>query len=133
MLASFQKIELVSEYVKERSKEVAQDNEAKNVDVSQLINGRRLTNIGVLRVYIEHYLSANPNINENMTTMVRQLQPTATGLPLEIYTFSKIKAWKEYEYIMADVFDHILAALPAFELEVFENPSSSDFRKLYGE
>ena len=96
---------------------------------SNLVNGRNMTNIGVFKVYIEEYLIANPHINEKMMIMVRQLSPSEMGLPLEVYAFSKDKSWKGYEYIMSDIFDHIFAVAPSFDLEIFEIPTGSDFKK----
>ncbi len=100
------------------------------IDKSYLINGRHLTNIGIFRVYVEAYVKNNPDINLNMTCMVRQLLPTEKGLPIEIYTFSNRQEWVTYEGIMSDMFDHLIAAVPEFELEVFQNPTGTDFRKL---
>jgi miniconductance mechanosensitive channel len=93
-----------------------------------LINGRQLTNIGVFRIYAYNYLAQNPNINTNMTFMVRQLQPNESGLPIEVYAFSKEKKLEDFEDVAADIFDHLLAAVPYFELEIFQSPSGSDFR-----
>jgi len=88
------------------------------------INGRNLTNIGVFRKYVNDYLQNHSAVNKGMTLLIRQLPPTPQGIPLEIYAFSADKRWENYEYVMADIFDHLLAALPYFELEVFELPSS---------
>ncbi len=92
-------------------------------------NGRSLTNVGVFRIYVEQYLKQNENINTDLTCMVRQLAPNEKGLPIEIYAFSKNKQWVIYESIMADIFDHLLAIVPSFELEIFQNPTGSDFNK----
>jgi miniconductance mechanosensitive channel len=89
-----------------------------------------MTNVGVFKVYIENYLIENPKINEKMMIMVRQLPSSEFGLPIEIYTFSKDKSWKGYEYIIADIFDHIFAVAESFDLEIFENPTGSDFKNL---
>ena len=83
-----------------------------------LVNGRRMTNLGVFRAYIEQYLKNHPKIHQEMTFLVRHLQPTERGLPIEIYVFSKDQAWAKYEAIQADIFDHILAVIPEFELRV---------------
>jgi len=130
MIERFQKFELIADYLTERKEEIRKYNAANNVDVTSLVNGRNMTNIGVFKVYIENYLKANPNINGEMMIMVRQLPTSEFGLPLEIYAFSKDKRWKEYEYIMSDIFDHILAVAPNFDLEIFENPAGSDFKQL---
>jgi miniconductance mechanosensitive channel len=130
MLDRFQKMELISDYIKERRAEIKEDNATHNVDTSTLVNGRNMTNVGVFKVYVEKYLQKNPNINQEMMIMVRQLPTTDTGLPLEVYAFSKRKDWKKYESIMADIFDHILSVVPYFDLQLFESPSGSDFRDL---
>jgi miniconductance mechanosensitive channel len=121
---------LISDYIEARSNEIDTYNKEHQIDKSQLINGRHLTNIGIFRVYAEAYVRNNPHINLNMTCMVRQLLPTETGLPIEIYSFSNRKEWQIYEGIMSDMFDHLLAAVPEFELEVFQNPTGTDFKRL---
>ncbi len=123
------KIELVSTYLTNRSEEINSYNINNNIDKSILINGRNLTNFGVFRKYLLTYIENHSAINKDMMIMVRQLQPTTQGIPLEIYAFSSDKRWKNYEYIMADVFDHIIAAVPYFDLEIFELPNSASFIK----
>jgi len=130
MLEQFSKYQLIKGFILEKEKEITDYNKEHNVDKSELINGRQLTNIGVFRVYIEEYLKQSPNINQNMTLMVRQLKPNEYGLPIEIYAFSKDKRWEYYESIMADIFDHLFAAAPGFYLEIFERPSGKDFKGL---
>ncbi len=93
------------------------------IDKSMAINGRNLTNFGVFRKYITKYLENYPSLNKDMILLCRQLQPTTQGIPLEIYAFTKDKRFENYEYIMADVFDHIIASVPYFDLEIFELPS----------
>jgi len=132
MLERFQKIELVSDYVVQRKEEIKAYNTAKKVDTSTLVNGRNMTNIGVFKAYIEEYLIANPYINKEMMIMVRQLPPSEKGLPLEIYAFSKDKSWKAYESIISDIFDHVLSVAPYFDLEIFQNPAGSDFKRVVG-
>jgi miniconductance mechanosensitive channel len=95
-----------------------------------LLNGRNLTNIGLFRKYAETYLQNHSAINKDMMIMVRQLAPTTKGIPIEIYAFSKDKKWENYEYIMADIFDHLIASVPYFELELFELPNDSSFKTL---
>lgn len=130
-LDRFAKIERVRDYIEERRAEIEKYNREHGVDTdASIVNGRRMTNIGILRVYILRYLQGNPNVNQNMTCMVRQLEPTEKGVALEIYCFSKNKAWVQYEAIQGDIFDHILAAVKHFDVEVFENPAGSDFRSL---
>lgn len=130
MIERFKKIQLVSDYIVERQKEIALYNTKHNIDGSVMANGRKLTNIGIFEVYLENYLLSNPDINKEMTIMVRQLSSTPSGLPIEIYAFSVHKEWKVYEGVMSDLFDHILAAASSFDLHIFENPTGTDFRKL---
>ncbi|PCJ63877.1 MAG: mechanosensitive ion channel protein MscS [Bacteroidetes bacterium] len=130
MIERFKGIELISDYLTQRITEIKEYNTKNKVDTGTLVNGRNMTNIGVFKVYIEKYLEASPNINEKMMIMVRQLPSSEVGLPLEIYAFSKDKNWKGYENIMSDIFDHILAVVPKFDLQIFENPAGSDFKNL---
>lgn len=127
MLERFAKFDLLSGYIESRSKEIAEYNEDRKVDKTYPINGRHMTNIGVFRIYIEAYLTAHPRIRKDMSLMVRQLNPTEFGIPLEVYCFTNTTAWAEYEGIMSDVFDHLLAAAPLFDLRIFQRPSGYDF------
>ena len=117
-------IQIIAKYVETRNSTIDTYNKEHDIDKQLAINGRNLTNIGVFRKYAETYLKNHSAINQTMTLMTRQLPPTPQGIPLEIYAFSSDKRWENYEYIMADIFDHLLAALPYFELEVFELPTS---------
>lgn len=117
------KIELVSAYLKNRSEDIDKYNTNNNFNKDLLINGRNLTNIGVFRKYVETYIENHSGINKDMMIMTRHLAPTTQGLPIEIYAFSSDKRWQNYEYIMADIFDHIIAAVPYFGLEIFELPT----------
>ncbi|MEX0275575.1 MAG: mechanosensitive ion channel family protein [Flavobacteriaceae bacterium] len=117
-------IELIREYLNKREKDINDHNAKNTVDKSLLINGRNLTNIGVFRKYMDVYLHGHSGINKNMMIMARQLPPTTQGIPLEVYAFSSDKRWENYEYIMSDVFDHLLAAISYFDLEGFELPTS---------
>lgn len=128
-LVALHKIGLISTYLQKKETVIQKYNEGNNIDKSILINGRNLTNIGVFRKYIDAYLNKHSGINSDMMIMVRQLAPTAQGLPIEIYAFSSDKRWENYEYIMADIFDHLLAAIPYFKLEGFELPNSANFKK----
>lgn len=128
MLERFSKFHLLEEYIESRSKEIAQYNEDRKADKTYPLNGRHMTNIGVFRKYVEQYLRHHPQIHQGMTLMVRQLSPTEFGIPLEIYCFTSTTAWAEYENIQSDVFDHLLAAAPLFDLKVFQRPSGYDFR-----
>ena len=110
--------------------EIKNYNLENKIDESTQVNGRRLTNIGVFRTYVEAYLKHHPSIHNNMTFLVRQLSPRENGIPIEIYVFCKDTNWNIYEKIQADIFDHILAVVPEFCLSVFQEPSGSDFKKL---
>jgi miniconductance mechanosensitive channel len=123
-------IQIINAYIIKRQSDIDSYNAKNNIDKSLLLNGRNLTNLGVFRKYIETYIERHPAINKNMMIMVRQLEPTTQGIPLEIYTFSSDKRWENYEYIMADIFDHVIAAVPYFDLEVFEYPSNSAIKNL---
>ncbi len=127
---SYKKIEFISEYTNTIANEVEKYNTDNNVDKSLLINGRNLTNFGMFRKYLDSYLKQHPKINQDLLFMSRQLAPTPNGVPLEIYAFSSQKQWVIYERVMADIFDHIFASVPYFNLEVFENPSSLDIVSL---
>ncbi|QNR23038.1 mechanosensitive ion channel family protein [Croceimicrobium hydrocarbonivorans] len=126
------KVERIKTYLEKRHEEIRLSNESKKVDKSVLVNGRHLTNIGVFRIYMESYLAEHPSIAQDQTLMVRQLQPTELGVPLEIYCFSNDIAWLNYEQIQSNIMDHLMAAVDHFELHIFQNPSGSDFRGLRG-
>jgi len=130
MLEKYSKIQLLSEFIATKQKELKSYNESNNIDNSVLVNGRRQTNIGVFRAYLEKYLNSLSDISDKMTFLVRQLQPSDKGIPIEIYVFSKIQAWADYEAIQADIFDHILAIIPEFELSSYQAPSGSDIRAI---
>lgn len=130
MLERFSKYEYVKEYIGQTESELAQYNKENKVVPGVLINGHRQTNIGVFRAYLTAYLQANPNLHHDLPLMVRQLQPTETGLPMEIYAFSKEQEWELFERIQADIFDHILAGIKFFDLQLFQNPSGIDFQAL---
>ena len=130
MLERFEKIQYISEYIEGKKAELEAFNQSENVDHASLANGRRMTNIGTFRAYVEAYLRHHPMINMEMTFLVRQLAPTQYGLPIEIYVFSKDKVWANYEGIQSDIFDHILAVVPEFDLRVYQNPTGADFRLL---
>ncbi|MBU2650767.1 MAG: mechanosensitive ion channel family protein [Bacteroidetes bacterium] len=133
MLERFSQFQHVAEYVRKTEKDIQEYNKRYDVDNSVLVNGRRQTNIGVFRAYLRGYLSRNPKINQKMTFLVRQLQPTDKGLPIEIYVFSKVQEWAKYEDLQSDIFDHVLAVIPFFELKVFQDPTGSDFQHLTGD
>ena len=130
MLEKFQNFRLIRSYVTEKQNEINEHNTKLGVVDDHIPNGRRQTNLGIFRKYLEIYLKNNPYINNDMTFLVRYLQPTESGLPIEIYVFSKEKQLSDYESIQADIFDHILAIIPEFELRVFQAPSGSDINDL---
>jgi len=130
MLDKFRHIEHIADYIDAKQTEIDAYNTANNIDNTELVNGRRMTNVGTFRAYVIAYLKNHPKINQNMTFLVRQLHPTECGLPIEIYVFSSDKVWANYEAIQSDIFDHILAVVPEFGLRVFQNPTGSDFSKL---
>ena len=114
------KIDRILSFIVKRENEIEIANSAKKTDKSILINGRNFTNLGLFRQYAQVYLQTHEQINQKMTVMCRQLNPTSQGIPLEIYAFSKDKIWVNYEHISSDIFDHLLAAIPYFHLECFE-------------
>ena len=130
MLAKFEKIRLISGYIHAKREELAEHHRQYNVADDDLLNGRRLTNLGTFRQYMVAYLRNHPKIHKEMTFLVRYLPCTAQGLPVEIYVFSNDQRWAFYEAIQADIFDHLLAILPEFGLVVFQNPTGSDVRRL---
>jgi miniconductance mechanosensitive channel len=132
MIDRFKKIQFIADYVEQKLEEVSHYNEKTQADLSLLVNGRHLTNVGTFRAYLEAYLRNHPKIHKEMTFLVRQLQPTEHGLPIEIYVFSNDQAWARYEGIQSDIFDHILAVVPLFDLRVFQAPTGADLRELAG-
>lgn len=130
MLERFSRFQLITDYIQKKQAEIQEYNQANNINSTTNINGRRQTNVGVFRAYIIAYLKNNPHIHDGMTFLVRQLAPTESGLPLELYVFSKDQAWANYEAIQADIFDHLLAAAPEFGLSLFQSPSGTDIRSL---
>jgi len=121
---------LLKDYISDKQKEIAEFNKSLQLEEGTVTNGRKMTNIGTFRRYLEEYLQHHPKIHNDMTFLVRHLQPTERGLPVEIYVFSNDQAWGNYEAIQADIFDHILAIIPEFDLRVFQSPTGSDFQKL---
>ena len=121
------KISTITSYLETRQADIDAYNTKNNINKELLLNGRNLTNFGVFRKYVETYIENHSGTNKDMMIMVRQLAPGTQGIPLEIYTFSSDKRWENYEYIMADIFDHIIAAVSYFDLEIFELPSTSSF------
>jgi len=129
MLERFERFELLSDDLRARRAEVERYNEEKGVNTEELINGRRLTNVGSFRAYVAAYLRKHPKIHQDLTFLIRQLAPTPKGLPIEIYVFTNDIEWANYEGIQADIFDHLLAVVPMFELRVFQEPTGADWRR----
>ncbi len=126
MIEKFSKIEMLRDYIERKQQELSGHNRQKGIDESVLVNGRRMTNVGTFRAYLIEYLRRHPKIHNEMTFLVRQLQPTDKGLPIEIYVFSNDQRWVQYEDVQADIFDHIFAALPEFGLRPFQNTTGHD-------
>ncbi|MFW6020402.1 MAG: mechanosensitive ion channel family protein [Bacteroidales bacterium] len=129
-LEKFKRIQILGDYIERKQNELQAYNQKYNIDNTILVNGRRQTNIGILRAYLMEYLKRHPKINEEMLILVRQLEPGENGLPLQIYCFSRDQAWADYEVVQADIFDHLLATLHEFGLKVFQNPTGHDLRSL---
>ncbi|RRK01481.1 mechanosensitive ion channel family protein [Opitutaceae bacterium TAV4] len=132
MLANWRKLRVLKPYLDARLAEIAGENRELGEDLGVLGNGRRLTNVGTFRAYCAAYLRASPQINQNMTFLIRHLQPTAQGLPIELYVFTSDISWVGHENAQADVFDHLLAIMPQFGLRVFQSPSGCDLRDAVG-
>lgn len=123
-LSRFKDIQIIADYINSKTEEINRYNEKVNADKSIAINGRNLTNMGLYRAYIQKYLQDHPGVHNEMTTMVRQLQPVSKGLPLELYFFTSTIKWLEYEGIVSDIFDHITATAKYFDLDLFEDVSN---------
>ena len=130
MLARFANLRPITEYMHRKNEELARHNSTLGIQAADDANARRLTNIGTFRAYVGAYLQSHPMIHTGMTFLVRQLAPTQHGLPLEIYVFCRDKAWAAYEAVQADIFDHLLAIVPEFDLRVFQFPSGNDLRPM---
>ena len=120
MLEKYKHYSLVKDYIIQREEDIAEYNKANNIDTNEIINGRQQTNLGIFRAYIKAYINNNPKLNHNLTMMVRQLQPTEFGVPLQIYAFSSDKQWVSYEEIQSDIFDHVIAAAEMFDLKIYQ-------------
>ncbi len=130
LIERFKNIDLLKEYVGEKEKELAEYNAKNQFNKELTTNGRRMTNIGTFRAYLLEYLKRHPKINQNLTVLVRQENPTIHGIPIQIYAFCTDIAWVNYEAIQADIFDHILAIVSEFELEIFQSPTGGNFKTL---
>ena len=120
MLEKYKQYSLVKDYITQKEEDIAEYNKANSIDTSEILIGRQQTNLGVFRAYINAYLNNNPKLNHNLTMMVRQMQPTEFGVPLQIYAFSSDKKWVNYEEIQSDIFDHIISAAPMFDLKIYQ-------------
>lgn len=129
-IARLRKLQLLTNYIENKVREIEAENKAKEVTEDCPANGRRLTNVGTLRAYMEAYLKNHSQLNSNMTMMVRQLSPGPNGLPLEIYCFTATVNWVPYENAQADIFDHMLAVLPEFDLRLHQSPSGYDMQRI---
>ena len=130
MIERFKKFKVIRDYISTKLSKIEKHNFDNNINEEELINGRSLTNIGTFRAYIEGYLRNHVSIHNEMTFLVRQLSPESDGLPIEIYVFSSDTNWVSYEAIQSNIFDHLLAILPEFDLRVFQNPTGNDYRKI---
>lgn len=130
MLEKYGRYQLITDYLLEKEKEIARYNTSFNIDTSTLVNGRRQTNLGVFRAYLKAYLMNHPRVNTEMTLLVRQLQPSELGIPIEIYVFSANQEWSAYEDLQSDIFDHVLAVVDMFDLSVFQAPSGTAINRL---
>lgn len=131
LIERLKNILVLREFITNRQEEIRKYNEDNGFVGENAVNGRRQTNLGIFRKYIQYYLKHKVEINQEMTLIVRQLEPTDTGIPLEIYCFTKTKEWEAYEAIVSDIFDHILAIVRQFELQIFEQPSGRDMREVF--
>lgn len=130
MLERFKKFQLIKNYIIDTENNIEKYNQQNKIDTSNIANGKQQTNLGVFRAYLREYLKSNPNINQNMTFIVRQLQPTEKGLPIEIYVFSSNKEWVSYENIQSDIFDHVVSIVPMFDLRIFQEPSGYTLKNI---
>jgi len=133
MIERFKNIHIINKYVEEKQIEIANYNKENEVDTSHVSNGRRMTNLGTFRAYAQKYLERHPKVDKSLTIMVRQLEPNEKGVPVQIYCFCNDIAWENYEAVQSDIMDHLISVIPQFDLQVFQNPSGSDFRKLQAE
>ncbi len=120
MIEKYKHYSLIKDYLTQKEEDILEYNKANRIDTSEIMNGRQQTNLGIFRAYIKAYLNNNPKLNHNLTMMVRQMQPTEFGVPLQIYAFSSDKKWINYEDIQSDIFDHIISAAPMFDLKIYQ-------------
>ena len=120
MIEKYKRYGLVKDYIEQKEEDILEYNKANRIDTSEIINGRQQTNLGIFRAYIKAYLNNNLKLNHNLTMMVRQMQPTEFGVPLQIYAFSSDKKWINYEEIQSDIFDHVISAATMFDLKIYQ-------------
>lgn len=130
MLDRYEKFYLIKDYIQNKRSEIKKYNESLNVDLNEIINGRRLTNIGTFRAYLKAYLRNREDVHSGLTFIVRYLEAGPTGLPIEIYIFANTTEWVPYEDIQAEIIDHIFAVVNQFDLKVFQHPTSNDVKNL---
>ncbi|MCF8361069.1 MAG: mechanosensitive ion channel family protein [Prolixibacteraceae bacterium] len=130
MLEKFEKFKLIKDYITTKQKEIEEFNAKMNLSPDDYFNGRRQTNLGIFRKYLDAYLKNHPKVHNEMTFLIRHLEPTEKGIPIQVYVFSKENEWAKYEAVQADIFDHIIAVLPEFGLRIFQIPSGHDLRTL---
>ena len=127
---NYKEFSVLKNYIESKNIELNDYNIQQETNLDFLVNGRRMTNIGTFRAYVEAYLHSHPKIHDEMTLLVRQLKPTNYGIPIELYCFTNDTNWNNYEGIQGDIFDHLLAIIPEFGLRVFQNPSGNDFQQI---
>lgn len=127
MLERYEKVQYIQEYLVQKTQEIEEYNEKNQIDFSSLVNGRRLTNLGTFRVYLNAYLKNHPKVHPDLLLLVRQLAPSEHGLPIELYFFTNTTKWVEYETIQSDIFDHIFAIIHEFDLRIYQSLSSGEF------
>lgn len=132
LIERLNKANLLAPYMSEKLQEIEEYNQQHEHNMELKINGRRLTNIGTFRAYLINYLKNHASIHQDMTLLVRQLEASAQGVPIQIYAFTNTTAWDDYEAIQSDIFDHIYAVIEEFELQVYQSPSSGDLKKFAG-
>lgn len=133
MIAGMQDVQFLSEYIAQKKEEIALYNQDLGADTTEIANGRRLTNLGLFRVFLTNYLKHNPHIHQEMAQIVRQLPPTEKGIPLEVYVFTTDIEWASYEGVQADLFDYIIAVAPRFGLRIYQNPAGFDVQNRAGD
>ena len=120
MIEKYKHYSLIKDYLTKKEEDILEYNKANRIDTSEIMNGRQQTNLGIFRAYIKAYIDHNPKLNHNLTMMVRQMQPTEFGMPLQIYAFSSDKQWTHYEDIQSDIFDHVISAAAMFDLKIYQ-------------